>query len=126
MNFLLLASLLLVPDTLRLAAGVHPGPMVLERPTVLLGESFVEWTRDYPGRIALFMNLMGFYQYQILDDAERARLKPQYADMPVWPRPGSIRVIDGVVLVRLGRCEPIPGGGEVCDSKPVPRIAAAD
>ena len=38
MNFLLLASLLLVPDTLRLAAGVHPGPMVLERPTVLLGE----------------------------------------------------------------------------------------
>ena len=38
MSFLLLASLLMAPDTLRLAAGVHPGPMVLERPTVLLGE----------------------------------------------------------------------------------------
>jgi nitrous oxidase accessory protein len=37
-NLLLLASLLLTPDTLRLAAGVHPGPIVLERTTVLLGE----------------------------------------------------------------------------------------
>lgn len=45
MSLLLLAALLLAPDslmpapdTLRLAPGVHPGPMVLERPTVLLGQ----------------------------------------------------------------------------------------
>jgi hypothetical protein len=93
-------------------------------PTVLLGESFVEWTRDSPVRIVLFMNLMGFYQYRILGDAERARLKPQYADMAVWPHPGSIRVVDGVVLVKLGRCEPVRGGGEVCDSKPARRVSA--
>ncbi|HEU4799200.1 MAG TPA: nitrous oxide reductase family maturation protein NosD [Gemmatimonadales bacterium] len=38
MIFLLLASVLTAQDTLRLAAGVHPGPMVLERSTVLQGE----------------------------------------------------------------------------------------
>ena len=104
---------------IREARNVYP-----RAPTVLLGEFFVEWTRDYPGRLVLFMNLMGFYQYRILGDAERARLKPQYADMPVWPRPGSIRIVDDVVLVRLGRCEPVPGGGEACDGKPDPRIAS--
>ena len=26
-------------DTLRLAAGVHPGPLVIERPTIVLGDS---------------------------------------------------------------------------------------
>jgi hypothetical protein len=29
-----------------------------------------------------------------------------------------------VVLVRLGRCEPVPGGGQACDGKPDPRIAS--
>ena len=35
-----LLTLLLVgpPDTLRLARGVHPGPLVISRPTVVLGE----------------------------------------------------------------------------------------
>jgi nitrous oxidase accessory protein len=33
----LLATAVLVADTLRLAAGVHPGPLVLTRPTVVLG-----------------------------------------------------------------------------------------
>ena len=33
-----LAALILVTDTLRLAPGIHQGPLVLERPTVVIGE----------------------------------------------------------------------------------------
>ena len=37
MTALLAVLLLAAPDTLRLAAGVHPGPLVISRPTVVLG-----------------------------------------------------------------------------------------
>ena len=34
----LLAALVLLADTLRLAPGIHQGPLLLERPTVVIGE----------------------------------------------------------------------------------------
>lgn len=59
----------------------------------------------------------------MLPDAEHARMKPEYAGMAVWPRPGSVRLVDGVVLVKLGRCEPAPGG-VVCEQRLARRLAS--
>ena len=78
-------------------------------PTVLLGKSFVEWTRNHHGRLVFYLNLTGFYWYEATTDEEHVRLKPLYSDMPVWPRPGSIRIVDGVTLVKLGSCDPATG-----------------
>ncbi len=92
------------------ASNIYP-----TAPTVLLGESFVEWTRNHPVRLVNYMKLMGFYQYQLVPEDERESLIPNYADMAVWPKPGSIRIVDGVVLVRLGLCAPLPDGGNDCE-----------
>jgi hypothetical protein len=87
--------------------GIREAHNVYPRvPTAWIGESFVEWTRNHPVRLVLFMNLMGFYWYEIATDPDRERLRSNYASMSIWPRPGSIRVVDDVVLVKLGECEP--------------------
>lgn len=79
-------------------ASRNPYPPV---PTNVTGWSYFEWDEGNPVRMVLFMNLTGFYWYQAISVEERARLQGNYADMPLWPRPGSIRVVDDVVLVKL-------------------------
>ena len=69
--------------------------------TTMSPASFFAWDYGNPFRMVKFMNLMGFHRYESIPDSERARLKPEYADAAIWPHPGSIKVVDGVVLVRL-------------------------
>ncbi len=47
------------------------------------------------------MNLIGFDRYRSLPDAEREALRGDYAGMAVWPRPGGIKIVNGIVLVKL-------------------------
>jgi hypothetical protein len=69
--------------------------------TTTLGESFFEWDQGNPMRMVLYMKMMGFYRYEWLSPEEKAAMEPAYAGMPVWPRPGSVRLVDGVVVVKL-------------------------
>jgi hypothetical protein len=71
-----------------------------------LSASFFEWDDGNPNRIAGFMKILGYSNIAIIDSATRSALLPSFQEMPVWPAEGSVRVVDGVILVRLG---PEPG-----------------
>lgn len=65
--------------------------------------SFFEWDGGNPERIVQFMNIVGYSNLTIVDMATRKSLLPAAKAMPIWPAAGSVRVVDGIVLVRLGR-----------------------
>lgn len=65
------------------------------------GASFFEWDGGNSDRMVRYMNVIGFYRYVSLRSSERDKYLGIYGVMPVWPRPGSIRLEDGVVLVKL-------------------------
>lgn len=65
--------------------------------------SFFEWDNGNPSRIVDFMTILGYSNFQNLDDATRAALLPVTEKMPIWPAAGSVQVADGVILVRLGK-----------------------
>jgi hypothetical protein len=64
--------------------------------------SFFEWDGGNTGRIVDFMTILGYSNFQRLDDATRRTLLPVAEKMPIWPAAGSVQVVDGVILVRLG------------------------
>ncbi|HJR22736.1 MAG TPA: glucosyltransferase domain-containing protein [Dongiaceae bacterium] len=64
--------------------------------------SFFEWDNGSPSRIVDFMTILGYSNFKNLDDATRAALLPVTEKMPIWPAAGSVQVVDGVILVRLG------------------------
>ena len=65
--------------------------------------SFFEWDRGNPERIVQFMNIVGYSNLAWVDMATRKSLLPALRDMPIWPVAGSVRVVDGIILVRLGQ-----------------------
>lgn len=52
-------------------------------------------------RILSFMKLLGIHNL-VPPERDRKQLVPYYSDMPIWPSRGSIKVIDGITLVKLG------------------------
>jgi len=67
-----------------------------------LSGSFFEWDGGNPGRIVDFMKILGYSNFVRADQAAQQALLPIMQDMPIWPAAGSVRVADGIVLVRLG------------------------
>jgi hypothetical protein len=49
------------------------------------------------------MIILGYSNFAQIDDATRAALLPAEKIMPIWPARGSVQVVDGTVLVRLGK-----------------------
>jgi hypothetical protein len=65
--------------------------------------SFFEWDGGSPSRILAFMKTLGFSNFEEIDQAARKAFLPTFREMPVWPAAGSVRVVEGTILVRLGR-----------------------
>jgi len=65
--------------------------------------SFFEWDGGNPDRIVKFMIILGYSNFAQIGDATRAALLPAEKIMPIWPARGSVQVVDGTVLVRLGK-----------------------
>ncbi|EGV28581.1 hypothetical protein ThidrDRAFT_3649 [Thiorhodococcus drewsii AZ1] len=70
-------------------------------PTTTAGASFFEWDGGNPYRMVKYMNLIGYHRYIAVDQETRARIAPHYSTMPEWPLEGSIKVVDGVVLIKI-------------------------
>ncbi|MGB1006935.1 MAG: hypothetical protein ACPGVX_07140, partial [Thalassobaculaceae bacterium] len=70
-------------------------------PTTTAGASFFAWDGGSPARMVRLMNLVGYARFMSLSPARRRELAGHYAAMPVWPRPGAVKVVSGVVLVKL-------------------------
>jgi hypothetical protein len=52
------------------------------------------------------MRVMGINSFRAVPHRILPELQEKAADMPAWPASGSVRVIDDVVVVKLG-----PGAG---------------
>ena len=72
------------------------------------GSSFFEWDGGNPERMIDYMRLIGFTNLVLPTAAERPHL-PLFQTMPVWPAEGSVRLANGIILVKLG-LEPGLGG----------------
>jgi len=65
--------------------------------------SFFEWDGGNPRRIVDFMKIIGYSNFVQVDPMTREALLPIMEEMPIWPAAGSVRVVDGSILVRLGQ-----------------------
>jgi hypothetical protein len=65
-----------------------------------LGASFFEWEGGNPRRIAIFMRSMG-YDLRPITAQQLEPLPERIKMMPLWPGEGSVRYIDGVIVVKF-------------------------
>ena len=77
----------------------------------LFGESFYEHDGGNVYRIYFFMQLQGVSGFTPLPLRTRPDLIPDANSMPNWPAPGSVKLVNGVVVVKLGQPTPpqLPG-----------------
>jgi len=101
-------------DILRIARPPKQGPILIDfsgkktfksvypaLPTSTGGESFFEWDYGNPKRMIHYMNMIGYHRYMEPDEETRSRIASHYSTMPEWPLEGSIKVVDGVVLIKI-------------------------
>lgn len=67
----------------------------------VLGASFFEWDNGNPPRIKGLFRTMGMEEMELVEPEEIKTLKRQIAEMPSWPRKGSVALVDGIVVVKL-------------------------
>lgn len=66
-----------------------------------MSSSFFDWDEGNANRMIKYMQLIGFSNFFVLHPTIRTELTPKFKDMPVWPAPGSVRLDDGVYLIKL-------------------------
>ena len=70
------------------------------------GASFFDHDQGNVYRMWLFMQTLGASGLQPLPLGTRQDLVPEAANMPAWPAEGSVRRVNGVVIVKLGPATP--------------------
>lgn len=68
----------------------------------VFGTSFYEHDGGNVRRVALYMKLQGINGLDPVWLGNRPDLIPAAQSMPNWPAPGSVRLVNGVVIVKLG------------------------
>jgi hypothetical protein len=84
----------------KLSSTIYP-----DVPTTKVAGSFFSWDGGHPFRMVVYMNLLGFNNLQlgVLPSAEYPdKAARHFQEMPIWPALGSVKVVEGVTLVRLG------------------------
>jgi hypothetical protein len=66
-----------------------------------MSASFFDWDEGNANRMLKYMQLLGFSNVFALHPTIRTGLTPKFKDMPVWPAPGSVRLDNGVYLIKL-------------------------
>jgi len=66
-----------------------------------LGASFFEWDGGNRFRVANLLTAQGMTTFGLLEP-DRAPFVAMSKEMPAWPMPGSMRVVDDVLILKLG------------------------
>lgn len=74
--------------------------------TEQFGASFYEQDGGNVYRVAYFMKIQGAEMFQPVWLGHRPELIPAAKQMPIWPADGSVRLVNGVVLVKIGHPTP--------------------
>lgn len=73
------------------------------------GFSFFEWDGGNPYyRMLPYMHLQGYTNLRLATNAQREGNLQHFRDMPSWPAAGSVRIVDGVTLIKLGNVAGYP------------------
>lgn len=64
--------------------------------------SFFSWDDGNIERMVSYMRALGINQLIPLNENERIKMTPFFLEMPVWPISGSVKEVNGVVLVKIG------------------------
>ncbi|MFO6493658.1 glucosyltransferase domain-containing protein [Hafnia alvei] len=68
----------------------------------VFGQSFFSWDRGNNMRIRAFFSTNSIAHFNGVSATAVNELRKEASKMPAWPSSGSIRKVDGVVLVKLG------------------------
>ncbi len=83
--------------------GDYEHPSLPSMPRIeTFGASFFEWGGGDPGRVAAFLQLMGYPALHPLPLQDRARLISLSAEMTIWPADGSVKIVDDLAIVKFG------------------------
>jgi hypothetical protein len=75
-------------------------PTMVRRETI--GESFYSWSSGHIGRALSLMRTMGLHDYSAATFDQQRSLIRHAHEMPVWPSHGSVAVVRGVMVVKIG------------------------
>lgn len=65
--------------------------------------SFFEWDGGNPRRIIDFLRINGYSNLRDVSRTERMSTIPSIISMPIWPAPGSVKFVQGTILVRFSK-----------------------
>lgn len=65
------------------------------------GASFFEWDHGNTYRMIRYMHMVGYHRYMPAPKERHHELASTYDSMPSWPAEGSVKYVDGVVMVKL-------------------------
>jgi hypothetical protein len=74
--------------------------------TEIFGYSFFEYDNGNPNRISAYLHLLGVDTLEPHLMKDVAPLRPVIEAMPVWPAPGSIAMVNGMLIIKLGPLPP--------------------
>lgn len=74
--------------------------------TELFGMSFYEHDGGHPDRVTFYMWLQGINDVTPVLLSDRPDLVPSALEMTAWPAAGSVKMVNGVVIIKLGNPTP--------------------
>jgi hypothetical protein len=77
---------------------IYPNPS-----SSTMASSFFSWDNGNPNRMVLYMKLIGINNLEPIDKSQYDKFAHYLVSMPVWPASGSVKVVDDVTLVKLGK-----------------------
>jgi len=78
-------------------------------PSSTLGYSFFEWDDGNPeGRMLAHMRALGYTNLRVIPFEQRKENFKKFEEMPMWPAMGSVKNVNGVILIKLGRYRGYP------------------
>ena len=84
-------------------AGVleaHESPLYVRRD--LIGSSFYNLNGGNVGRVVGLWRSMRHFEFREASSQEAIGIASRTIDMPIWPSDGSVDVVDGVIVVKIG------------------------
>lgn len=89
------------PTPFDIGGGIFYTPLYGDPPSSLMTDSFFGLKYDVQIRVGNFMRSQGLTGLVPVNMNYHVGLKPYYADMPSWPAKGSMRMHDGILLIKL-------------------------
>ena len=83
-------------------AMTNPEPLYPVNPYSTAGASLFSWDTGIQARMFAYLKILGYKDLVALKKPEREAMIPEFEGMPTWPAAGSVKLVDGVVLVKLG------------------------